>query len=123
MSLARMFVGLRDYRAGQRELRLAHLSVDLLVGPIEVELDAEQHDAVVGDELPDDDRYCDEGATDDQDPIVRATGVRVWERVEVLSELLDDCRQVDDDESVLDGSPLGPRSLPSWRSRSSKNAW
>ena len=30
------------------------LSVELFVGPIEIELDAEQHDAVVGNELPDD---------------------------------------------------------------------
>jgi hypothetical protein len=74
------------------------LSVELLVGPIEVELDAEQHDAVVGDELADDHRCCDEGATDDQDARVGAAGVRNGERVEVLSELIDDCRQVDDDE-------------------------
>ena len=70
----------------------------MIVGPIEVELDAEQHDAVVGDELPDDDRCCDEGATDDQDPIVRAAGISDWERVEVPSELVDDRRKVDHDE-------------------------
>jgi len=70
----------------------------LLVGPIEVEFNAEQHDAVVGDELSDYYRCCDEGATDDQDPIVGSVGVRDWKRVEVLSEFIDDCRQVNDDE-------------------------
>lgn len=81
-------------------VRLAQLSVELLVGSIEVEVDAEHDDAVVGDELPDGRRYCDEGATDDQDPIVGSTGVRNWERVEaeVLSKLIDNGRRVDDDE-------------------------
>jgi hypothetical protein len=40
-------------------------SVWLLVGPAGVELDAEQHDDVVGDELADDHGGRDEGATDD----------------------------------------------------------
>ena len=74
------------------------LSVELLVGPIEVDLDAEQHDAVVGDELADDHRRCDEGATGDQDPVVGTVGVRDGQCVEVLSELIDDRRKVDDDE-------------------------
>ena len=79
-------------------VRRAQLSVELLVGSIEVEVEVEHDDAVVGDELPDDHRYCDEGATDDQDPIVGSTGVRNWEHVEVLSKLIDNGRRVDDDE-------------------------
>ena len=101
----------------------ALVSVELLVGPIEVELDAQQHDAAIGDELSDDHRCCGEGATHHQDPIVGSVGVRDWKRVEVVNEFIDDRRQVMTMESVLDGSPFGPRSLPSCRSRSSKNAW
>lgn len=73
-------------------------SLNWLVGPTEIEFDAEQHDAVLCDELPDDHGCRDERATDDQDPVVGTVGVRNWEGVEVLGELIDDCRQVDDDE-------------------------
>ena len=54
LPLGRVLGPQRDYRAGQREFWFAPLSVELLVRPSEVELDAEQHDAVVGDKLPDD---------------------------------------------------------------------
>jgi len=70
----------------------------LLLWPIEVELYTEQHDAAIGNELPDDHRCCGEGAAYDQDPIVGSVGVRDRKRVEVVSEFIDDRRQVNDDE-------------------------
>jgi hypothetical protein len=59
------------------------LSVGLPVGPIEVEFDAEQHDGVVGDELPADRRCRDERGADDQQPVVGSVGVGDGECVEV----------------------------------------
>ena len=98
LPLARLLVDSAITELFGGSLGSPRLSVELLVGPIEVDLDAEQHDAVVGDELADDHRRCDEGATGDQDPVVGTVGVRNGECVEVLSELIDDRRKVDDDE-------------------------
>jgi len=99
------------------------LSVELLVGPIEVDLDAEQHDAVVGDELADDHRRCDEGAAGDQDPLVGTVGVGDGQCVEVLSELIDDRRKVDDDEVGTRRLSVGPSVAAELAVEVVENAW
>jgi hypothetical protein len=50
---------------------------------MEVEFDAEQHDGVVGDELLDDHRCCDERAAHDQRPVIGWVGEGDGECLEV----------------------------------------
>lgn len=73
-------------------------SIRLILGPMEVDLYAEERDGAVGEELSDNDRRCYESSTGDQDPVVGAARVRDGQRVESLGELIHNGRKVDDNE-------------------------
>lgn len=91
--LAHEVVGPVPPRRGSRASRLGWI-----VEPTASDLYAEQHDAVVGHELSDDDCCCDEDATDDHDAVVGTIGIDHGKCVEVLGELVDDWWQIDHDE-------------------------
>lgn len=91
-------------------------SVSTLVEMIwqgQLDLDTHQDDGVLPDELSDHDRCRHERADRNQDPVVGPT--RMGERLplEVLGEPVHDRRQSITKKSVLEGSSLGPRAVPS----------
>ena len=72
----------------------------LLVTGVDVHVELDELDRVVGDELPDDREPRDQNAGGDQDPIVGASGDERWELVEGGGEDFDDAEELEDLEVV-----------------------
>jgi hypothetical protein len=87
----------------------------------EIELQRQQLHGTVRAELSDDGVGADELASGDQHAVVAPTRQKLGEVVEAGSKRSTMLRSSKVWKSVVEGSPLGPRSLRSCRSRSSKN--